>query len=282
MYLPAGKYKVLYSQGEIKNSDGTPYAGPYIKTYDSRYFQGTSIERPGPALVGPPLQPAPSTPPPPAVRGPGGLFVPEGRKKKLQVVTPTPRTISPSVQGPGGLYVPEGRIPPADRGKTTADLFYTMYLPPSEADYQNTQFTRYIIQRRGTRQIIETTQARYNRLLAAGGFAGVQLTWKIIGPLNDVTYDKGLIRGTTVQNIEAMVQAESTIPQIQQFLTDPGQYTRTPERVIAIEQATGNKVILRTEDFVLLRYRNLEPFSTTEIVIPTYVAPGYVITGYVL
>lgn len=278
MYIPSGRYKSLFSQGQIKNSDGSSYFGPYIRTYDNRYLQGTSIESPGPLLIGPPLQVFPPAPVPPPVQGLGGLFVPEGRKKKLEEVAPVPRTVSPAVQGPGGLYVPEGRIPPVDRGKAPADLFHTIYVSPSEEDYKTTQFTRYIVQRRGSRQIIETTQARYVRLLGAGGFAGAQLTWKILGPLNNVTYNKSLIRGTSEQNIQGMIQSESTIPQIRQFLTDPGQFTRTPEKVIAIELATGNKVILRTEDFILLKFKVI-PKDVNNI--GTYVFPGYVITGYV-
>lgn len=281
MYLPSGKYKVLNARGEIKTLEGTPYFGSYIKTYDGQYFQGDSIERPGPVLVGSPSL-ALSTRPTPAlpVQGPGGLYIPEGRKKTLPTPPSIPRLVTAPVQGPGGLYIPDGRIPPADRGKSIPELFHTMYLPPSEPDYSATEFTRYIVQNPINRRIVETTSFRFGRLISTGRFIGVPLTWKILGPLIDVTYNGALIRGTTQQNIQALTEAEDTIPEVKQFLTDPGQYTRTPARVVAIEQATGNKVVLRTSDFVLLKFDTTVPLQIG-ISQETYVLPGYVITGYV-
>jgi hypothetical protein len=99
--------------------------------------------------------------------------------------------------------------------------------------------------------------------------------------LSDVSYNGALIRGTTRQNLEFLTQAEETIPEIKQFLKDPGQYNRTPARVTAIEQSTGNQVVLRTSDFVLLNY-NTTIDTQVPVAIVTYVLPGYVITGYVL
>ena len=282
MYLPDSKYKVLYSRGEIKNLGDTPYTGPYIKTYDGRYFQGDSIDSPGPVPVGPssPAAPARPTPKPP-VQGPGGLYTPESKKKKLPEVPSIPRPVISPVQGPGGLYVPDGRIPPSDRGKSVPELFHTMYLPPSEPDYSATEFVRYIVQNPINRRIVETTQVRFNRLVSTGEYIGAPLTWKILGPLSDVSYNGALIRGTTRQNLEFLTQAEETIPEIKQFLKDPGQYNRTPARVTAIEQSTGNQVVLRTSDFVLLNY-NTTIDTQVPVAIVTYVLPGYVITGYVL
>jgi hypothetical protein len=247
MYLPASKYKILYSRGEILNSDGTPYNGPYIKTYDSRYFQGDNIDSPGPSLIGPP-------PPPPRPR-------------------PDPL---PPVQGPGGLFTPQGRLAFQDRYQTVEDLFHTLYLPPTEQDYTNTGFTRYVVQDRSTRQMVETNQSRYIQLLREG-YIGVEVPWKILGPLNNILFNRTLIRGTTQQNLQTLKRVESFIPEIQQFLNNPGQYTRTPERVEAIELATGNKVVLRTSDFVLIGVTPDVPVDTT-----TYVLPGYVVVGYVI
>jgi hypothetical protein len=156
-----------------------------------------------------------------------------------------------------------------------------MYLPPSEPDYSATEFVRYIVQNPISRRIVETTQVRFNRLVSTGEYIGAPLTWKILGPLSDVSYNGALIRGTTRQNLEFLTQAEETIPEIKQFLKDPGQYNRTPARVTAIEQSTGNQVVLRTSDFVLLNY-NTTIDTQVPVAIVTYVLPGYVITGYVL
>jgi len=277
MYLPASKYKVFYSREEIKTLEGTPYLGPFIKTYDGRYFQGDKIDSLGPSLIGPPAPTPPRPTPPPVVQGPGGPFIPEGRKKQLSPAIVLPRTVTPSVSGPGGLYIPDGRTPPADRGKSIPELFHTLYLPPSEADYLVTEFTRYIVQNPSNRRIIETTSFRFDRLVSTGEYIGVTVNWKILGPLLDVTYNGALIRGTTQQNVEVLSEAENTIPEVKQFLTDPGQYNRTPARVTAIEQATGNRVILRTSDFVLLKFNiNIPPPPAL-----TYVLPGYVVIGYV-
>jgi hypothetical protein len=186
----------------------------------------------------------------------------------------------PPVQGPGGLYVPQGRLQINDRGKSTQELFHTLYVRPTEQDYKNTGFTRYIVQERRTKKIIETSQSRFTQL-TGNEYVGVQVPWKILGPLNTVLFNGKVFKGTTNQNLETLSIIERTVPEIRQYLNDPGQYTRTPAQVAAIEQATGNRVILRVADFVLLKYDTTTntqgPDATTG-----YVLPGYVIVGYVL
>ena len=53
MFLPKTKYKIKYSYGEFSNPDGTSYTGPYIQTYDGRYFLGDNISEATTQLIPP-------------------------------------------------------------------------------------------------------------------------------------------------------------------------------------------------------------------------------------
>jgi len=54
MYLPRTRYKVSNTPGNfLKKADGTFYVGPYIETFNGRYFTGTTPQTAGEELTPP-------------------------------------------------------------------------------------------------------------------------------------------------------------------------------------------------------------------------------------
>ncbi len=43
MFLPKNKYKIKFSKGQFTGPDGKRYIGPYIETYDGKYFKGNNL-----------------------------------------------------------------------------------------------------------------------------------------------------------------------------------------------------------------------------------------------
>tara|TARA_R110001583_G_scaffold112342_2_gene261703 strand:- start:2859 stop:3428 length:570 start_codon:yes stop_codon:yes gene_type:complete len=85
------------------------------------------------------------------------------------------------------------------------------YFPiPKDSDYQNSFFTRYIVQKRNERQFIyEVSSANYSEISASPLFASATLEWQLIGTPEDVAK----------KNADEIRKASADIIGLRDFLT---------------------------------------------------------------
>ena len=85
------------------------------------------------------------------------------------------------------------------------------YFPiPKDSDYQNSFFTRYIVQKRNERQFIyEVSSANYSEISASPLFASATLEWQLIGTPEDVAK----------KNADEIRKASEDIIGLRDFLT---------------------------------------------------------------
>jgi hypothetical protein len=105
-------------------------------------------------------------------------------------------------------------------------------LPPTQDDYQQTYFTRYILKYKlsSSPLYIEVNKNTYYTVLSSPDslyYDTVEVLWKIYGPLYDVKKDNILIQGGIIDSNKRSVQeAEKIIKDISNYLNDLTLYAR--------------------------------------------------------
>jgi hypothetical protein len=109
-------------------------------------------------------------------------------------------------------------------------LYKGDYIEPTENDYNNGYFTRYVIKLKSSKlpYIIEINFDNYNKLTRTSDkfyYDTVQMLWKLTGPVDDIF--EGNIRtiaGVRDTNLRSLQEAEKTIPGVSRIFTDPLQF----------------------------------------------------------
>jgi hypothetical protein len=98
--------------------------------------------------------------------------------------------------------------------------------PPSLVDYSQTYYTRYILEYKLSSQpfYIEVNKDTYYGLINSNQntyFNGVEVLWKISGPLYDQKENGVLVQGGVIDsNKRSITKSEQTMPGIQNYLVD--------------------------------------------------------------
>jgi len=99
-------------------------------------------------------------------------------------------------------------------------------LPPTQEDYDKTYTTRYILSYKLTSQpvYIEVNKNTYNNTMNSSDkmyFEGVEVLWKISGPLYDIKQNNILIQGGIIDsNTRSIQQAEQTMSGVSNYLNN--------------------------------------------------------------
>ena len=99
-------------------------------------------------------------------------------------------------------------------------------LPPTSDEYNQTYYTRYILEYKLSSQlyIIETNKSTFFNYFNnnfSNYFTFAEVLWKISGPLYDVKENNILIQGGVIDsNLRSINQAQKTMPSIRDYLTD--------------------------------------------------------------
>jgi len=105
---------------------------------------------------------------------------------------------------------------------------------PTEKDFKNGQYVRYFLRLRTstlTTDIIEVTKPQFTLYNKVGQgiefelYTGVQVPWKLTGPLTDVKLEFGIDSGVSDTNRRTVLRLDQSMPGLKNFLTDYTEYT---------------------------------------------------------
>lgn len=116
----------------------------------------------------------------------------------------------------------------------TTPLLKSDFILPTDLDYKNGYFVRYIAQLKNSLQdyIIELNYDSYNKFINNKNLS-IQYTtsvllWQLTGPVNDIYNNNIRIKsGVKDTNLRSIQEAEKIIKGLSKFLSDPLQYSKT-------------------------------------------------------
>jgi hypothetical protein len=109
------------------------------------------------------------------------------------------------------------------------------FLPaPSDTDYTDGKIKRYFIQKANDKisPVFEISESTYNDLLTNVYWSKVELNWRIVGKLEPVYSDKGMLidPGVANSNIKEIAKFQKTIPTLKNYLINTLQFYK-PYRI---------------------------------------------------
>lgn len=109
-------------------------------------------------------------------------------------------------------------------------LYKGDFIIPTEEEYNNGYFTRYIVQLKlsVSPYIVEINQDNYTKLIQTEGkifYNIVEMLWKLTGPIDDIFEDNIRIEaGVRDTNLRSLQEAEKKIPGLSKVFYDPTQF----------------------------------------------------------
>ena len=95
---------------------------------------------------------------------------------------------------------------------------------PTEADYINEKFTRYFIQDRRTKAVVEVNNQNYKRFNPLSYTLSVEVSWVLKGPVGNVNKGPYIYFGAASQNKVEIEKAEKTIKGLSQIVNNYGEF----------------------------------------------------------
>lgn len=95
---------------------------------------------------------------------------------------------------------------------------------PTEADYINEKFTRYFIQDRRTKAVVEVNKQNYKRFNPLSYTLSVEVSWVLKGPVGNVNKGPYIYFGAASQNKVEIEKAEKTIKGLSQIVKNYGEF----------------------------------------------------------
>lgn len=115
----------------------------------------------------------------------------------------------------------------------TTSLLKSDFILPTESDYNNGYFVRYIAELKNSKQpyIIELNYDNYKNLTLdknlATQYNNVTLLWQLVGPILDIYQNNiRVTSGIKDTNLRSIQEASKTIKNISTYLTDPTQFMK--------------------------------------------------------
>jgi len=198
MYLPKSKYVGdKYTPGDewVKPGENIPYVGYYFTTWNARTYTG---RRPG--------------------DGANDILIPfTGFSEDIDRTTnkTTYDIISNDIQA----FALKKTLPVP-----------TYYPVPTQQDYLNLSFTRYLARERLTSRVFEINLDTYTALnnndtrYYYPGYQTVKLDWVLVGPLEDTKNGAYIVPGAASRNAKSRELADKTLPGAAKFLNNLAQF----------------------------------------------------------
>jgi hypothetical protein len=108
--------------------------------------------------------------------------------------------------------------------KQNVGSFKNSNVKPTDKDYKKGIFTRYIVQDKRNKEIIEVTEDKFANLSRQNYIRSVKLEWILSQPLEDLNEGPYIYFGARTQNKESVDKAEKVIKGISQFIFNYGQF----------------------------------------------------------
>lgn len=102
---------------------------------------------------------------------------------------------------------------------------YNDYYGPTEADYENGEYTRYFTRSRKGK-FTEMNKEQWLAKRNQKGLTAGQLTWLLIGPVQDGKYKGIPFKGTASKNRETLQKLERQFPGISDFFKSTSEFVR--------------------------------------------------------
>lgn len=109
---------------------------------------------------------------------------------------------------------------------TGIDRPYNDYYGPIVDDYKNGSYIRYFTQDKRSKKITEMNQEQWLEKSKLKYINPGQLTWLLLGPIEDGKYNGISYKGTSTKNKETVDKLEKDYPGIKRFFSDTSEFVR--------------------------------------------------------
>ena len=106
------------------------------------------------------------------------------------------------------------------------DRPYNDYYGPTVDDYKNGSYIRYFTQDKRNKKITEMNQEQWLEKSKLKYINPGQLTWLLLGPVEDGKYNGISYKGTSTKNKETVDKLEKDYPGIKRFFSDTSEFVR--------------------------------------------------------
>jgi hypothetical protein len=106
------------------------------------------------------------------------------------------------------------------------DRPYNDYYGPSVDDYKNGSYIRYFTQDKRSKKITEMNLEQWLEKSKLKYINPGQLTWLLLGPVEDGKYNGISYKGTSTKNKETVYKLEKDYPGIKRFFSDTSEFVR--------------------------------------------------------
>ena len=106
------------------------------------------------------------------------------------------------------------------------DRPYNDYYGPTVDDYKNGSYIRYFTQDKRSKKITEMNQEQWLEKSKLKYINPGQLTWLLLGPVEDGKYNGISYKGTSTKNKETVDKFEKDYPGIKRFFSDTSEFVR--------------------------------------------------------
>ena len=121
----------------------------------------------------------------------------------------------------------KSRLTPVEvEDSTGIDRPYNDYYGPTVDDYKNGSYIRYFTQDKRSKKITEMNQEQWLEKSKLKYISPGQLTWLLLGPIEDGKYNGISYKGTSTKNKETVDKLEKDYPGIKRFFSDTSEFVR--------------------------------------------------------
>jgi len=136
-------------------------------------------------------------------------------------------TASGAVFEGSNLLGQKRRLRPIEKEDSTGiDRPYNDYYGPTVDDYKNGSYIRYFTQDKRSKKITEMNQEQWLEKSKLKYINPGQLTWLLLGPIEDGKYNGISYKGTSTKNKETVDKLEKNYPGIKRFFSDTSEFVR--------------------------------------------------------
>lgn len=104
--------------------------------------------------------------------------------------------------------------------------FASDIIAPTESERKRGRFTRYFLQDRRNKKIVEVKKAKYDEYLPIKYVQNLTLVWLLQGPSQDIYHKNYKYEGAATKNEKTVVSADNTMKGLKEFIKD---YTKFVE-----------------------------------------------------
>jgi len=114
----------------------------------------------------------------------------------------------------------------SQKQSSAIDRPYNDYYGPTVDDYKNGSYIRYFTQDKRSKKITEMNQDQWLEKSKLKYINPGQLTWLLLGPVEDGKYNGISYKGTSTKNKETVDKLEKDYPGIKRFFSDTSEFVR--------------------------------------------------------